>query len=69
MVTQILTLYHFISAKGLFKILEKYRPETQAVRKERLKKAAEAKVWKQLDINIVCYAVLVMAQSISFLFE
>ncbi|CAH0722227.1 unnamed protein product, partial [Brenthis ino] len=35
------------TAKGLFKILEKYRPETEAVRKERLRKAAEAKVAKK----------------------
>lgn len=34
----------FVSAKGVFKILEKYRPETEAARKDRLKKAAEAKV-------------------------
>lgn len=33
-----------ILAKGLFKILEKYRPETTAARKDRLRKAAEAKV-------------------------
>ncbi|KOB68798.1 Ribosomal protein L7A [Operophtera brumata] len=35
------------TAKGLFKILEKYRPETEAARKDRLKKAAEAKVAKK----------------------
>lgn len=45
-----------ISAKGLFKILEKYRPETEAARKDRLKKAAEAKVCftlssKKLDVS------------------
>lgn len=40
----ILIYFTTFSAKGLFKILEKYRPETEAVRKERLRKAAEAKV-------------------------
>ncbi|PCC98403.1 hypothetical protein CO192_15865, partial [Halopseudomonas pelagia] len=35
------------TAKGLFKLLEKYRPETEAVRKERLRKAAEAKIAKK----------------------
>lgn len=37
-------IVHYVLAKGLFKILEKYRPETTAARKDRLRKAAEAKV-------------------------
>lgn len=37
----------FISAQALFKILEKYRPETAYAKKARLRARAEAKVAKK----------------------
>lgn len=39
----------FILATTLFKLLEKYRPETALQKKERLKARAEAKVAKKQD--------------------
>lgn len=38
-----------IAATQLFKLLEKYRPETELQKKERLKARAEAKVAKKAD--------------------
>lgn len=47
--TYVTLLYFFIAAVTLFKLLEKYRPETSIQKKERLKARAESKVAKKQD--------------------
>lgn len=39
----------YFSATALFKVLEKYRPETAAAKKRRLQARAEKKVEKKVD--------------------
>lgn len=44
-----ITIYIYIVATQLFKVLEKYRPETAAMKKIRLKARAEQKLAKKED--------------------